>query len=445
MRVPQQNGPHVAIVGAGFSGLLTAVNLLKASRDVRVTLIERRGVFGPGTAYDTGNPGHLLNVRLDNMSAFPDQPSHLADWLAEQPSWRAQDGFITRGVYGDYLQALLDEALDDAPDRLTLIGAEAQSIDRQDDGWRILTSDGEVAADQVVLALGNLEPASPPGVEDAVRASPAYVENPWRFDPQTARDARNVLLIGSGLTMVDAAITLRRPGRRLTALSRHGLLPRAHATVPPTPYVGAFSGSPAEILRQIRAATAEADWRAVFDRLRHSARDIWRGWSRVERSRFLRHLRPLWDVHRHRLSPGPARDIHSMLAGGELTILAGKLTELKATDVIEVSWRPRGKKRAIKERFDLVVNCTGPLGVISKSTEPMIRDILDKGYGRPDPLGLGLQVDDEGGLLDGAGAPARGLHAIGPLTRGAFWEMTAVPDLRGQARDLAARILSDRP
>ena len=145
------------------------------------------------------------------------------------------------------------------------------------------------------------------------------------------------------------------------------------------------------------------------------------------------------------MSPGPARDIHSMLAGGELTILAGKLTELKATDVIEVSWRPRGKKRAIKERFDLVVNCTGPLGVISKSTEQMIRDILDKGYGRPDPLGLGLQVDDEGGLLDGAGAPARGLHAIGPLTRGAFWEMTAVPDLRGQARDLAARILSDRP
>ncbi len=98
--MPQQNGPHVAIVGAGFSGLLTAVNLLKASPDVRVTLIERRGVFGPGTAYDTGNPNHLLNVRLDNMSAFPDQPGHLADWLAEQPSWRAQDGFITRGVYG---------------------------------------------------------------------------------------------------------------------------------------------------------------------------------------------------------------------------------------------------------------------------------------------------------------------------------------------------------
>ncbi|TFW12272.1 FAD-dependent oxidoreductase [Brevundimonas intermedia] len=442
--MPQQNGPHVAIVGAGFSGLLTAVNLLKASPQVRVTLIERRGVFGPGTAYDTGNPGHLLNVRLDNMSAFPDRPGHLADWLAEQPSWRAQDGFITRGVYGEYLRFLLDEALDDSPDRLNLIGAEARSTDRQDDGWHIGTTDGEVTADQVVLALGNLEPASPPGVEAEVRNSPAYVENPWRFDPQTVGEARNVLLIGSGLTMVDAALTLRRPGRRLTALSRHGLLPRAHATVPPGAYAGTFSGGPAQILKQVRAATAQADWRAVFDTLRHSARDIWRSWSQGERSRFLRHLRPLWDVHRHRLSPGSARDIHSMLAGGELTILAGKLTELKTTDVIEVSWRPRGKKRAIRDRFDLVVNCTGPLGVISKSTEPMIRDILDKGYGRPDPLGLGLQVDDDGGLLNGAGDPAQGLHAIGPLTRGAFWEMTAVPDLRGQARDLAHRILSDR-
>ena len=192
----QRDGPQIAIVGAGFSGLLTAVNLLQASPAVRVTLIELRGVFGPGTAYDTGNPQHLLNVRLDNMSAFPDRPGHLADWLAEQPSWRAQDGFITRGVYGDYLQSLLDAALEDAPERLTLIGAEARALDRRDDGWRIGTSDGEIVVDEVVLALGNLEPASPPGVDAAVRASPAYVENPWRLDAASAETARNVLLIG---------------------------------------------------------------------------------------------------------------------------------------------------------------------------------------------------------------------------------------------------------
>lgn len=109
-----------------------------------------------------------------------------------------------------------------------------------------------------------------------------------------------------------------------------------------------------------------------------------------------------------------------MLASGELTVLAGKLTRLDAADMIEAAWRPRGRRRPIRDRFDLVVNCTGPLGVIGQSAEPMIRDILQQGYGRPDPLGLGLQVDDDGRLLDAAGQPALGLHAIGPLTRGAF-------------------------
>lgn len=443
--MPQQQGLHVAIVGAGFSGLLTAVQLLRQCARTRVTLIERRDAFGPGVAYDTGNPGHLLNVRLDNMSAFPDQPGHLADWLAEQPSWRAQDGFITRGMYGDYLRGLLDEALDGAPERLRLVQGEVRSLSRTNDGWRIEAGGESIEAEAVVLALGNLEPASPPGIDETVRVSAAYVENPWRIDAEAAGDARDVLLIGSGLTMVDAALTLRRPGRRFTALSRHGLLPRGHATVPPAPFEGSFSGGPDEILIQVRRAAETYDWRAVFDRLRHSARPIWGGWTPDQRRRFLRHLRPLWDVHRHRLSPGTAREIGSMLAAGELTVLAGKLTGATIDgSVIETAWRPRHRKRPIRGRFDLVINCTGPLGSIDQSAEPVIRDLLAKGYGRPDPLGLGLEVDQTGRLISADGAPTLDLHAIGPLTRGAFWEMTAVPDLRGQARDLAAVLVGAR-
>ncbi|KAK0341262.1 hypothetical protein LTR94_027104, partial [Friedmanniomyces endolithicus] len=216
--MPSQHGPQVAVVGAGFSGLLTALQMLDQCRRTRVTLIERRPAFGPGVAYDTGNPGHLLNVRLDNMSAFPDRPQHLADWLAEQSSWRAQDGFITRGVYGDYLRHLLDEALKDAPDRLELVHGQARQIERTSQGWRLAVGDETITADAVVLALGNLEPASPPDLEKEVETSAAYVENPWSLDPETLGDARDVLMIGSGLTMVDAALTLRRPGRRFTAL-----------------------------------------------------------------------------------------------------------------------------------------------------------------------------------------------------------------------------------
>jgi uncharacterized NAD(P)/FAD-binding protein YdhS len=436
--MPHHHGPHVAIIGAGFSGLLTAIQLLRQSSETRATLIERRDAFGPGVAYDTGNPGHLLNVRLDNMSAFPDQPVHLADWLAEQPSWRAQDGFITRGMYGDYLRHLLAETLDGATERLRLVRGEARTIERTDKTWRITVGEDVVTADAVVLALGNLEPASPPGIDAAVRASSAYVENPWRIDAETVRAARSILLIGSGLTMVDAALTLRRPGRRFTALSRHGLLPRGHATVPPPPFPGDFSGGPSQVLTQVRRATLTHDWRAVFDRLRHRARDLWRDWTPDQKRRFLRHLRPLWDVHRHRMSPGTTRDIASMLASGDLTVLAGKLTGAVLDDgKVEASWRPRHRRRAIRDRFDLVINCTGPLGVIQHSAEPVICDLLARGYGRPDPLGLGLEVDDGGQLIGVTDARTPGLYAIGPLTRGAFWEMTAVPDLRGQARDLA--------
>ncbi|WP_395942756.1 FAD/NAD(P)-binding protein [Brevundimonas sp.] len=444
--MPLQHGPHVVIIGAGFSGLLTAIQLLRQCARTCVTLIERRDAFGPGVAYDTGNPGHLLNVRLDNMSAFPDQPGHLADWLAEQPSWRAQDGFITRGMYGEYLRHLLDEALDGAPERLTLVAGEAKSLTRVNDGWRVRAGETVVSADAVVLALGNLEPASPPGIDAAVRASAAYVENPWRIDPTAASEARSILLIGSGLTMVDAALTLQKPGRRFTALSRHGLLPRGHATVPPTPFEGEFSGGPADLVAQVRRASLTHDWRAVFDRLRRSARPIWRDWTPDQRKRFLRHLRPLWDVHRHRLSPGTAREVGSMLASGDLTVLAGKLTDAVLDDgVVAVAWRPRHRRRPIRDRFDLVINCTGPLGSIQHSAEPVIRDLLSQGHGRPDPLGLGLEVDQTGTLIGAAGAPTTGLHAIGPLTRGAFWEMTAVPDLRGQARDLAATLLARSP
>jgi len=420
--MPSPNGPRIAVVGAGFSGLLTAIHLLRLDPAVRVALIERRRVFGPGVAYDTGNPEHLLNVRLDRMSAFPDRPDHLADWLAEQPAWRAQDGFITRGVYGDYLKALLDQALDGAPGRLDLIQGEVDAARSVDAGWRLTTDDGrEIAADALVLALGNLEPASPPGA------------------PVGARHGRRV---AAGLTMIDVALSLRRPGRRMVALSRHGLLPRAHMLATPAPSDVVFAGGPAAVLRQVRQASRDQDWRGVIDHLRLSARDLWRGWTEAERRRFLRHVRPLWDVHRHRLSPGVAREAASMLASGDLTVLAGKLAETLPGDPIEVAWRPRGRRRAIRERFDLVVNCTGPLGAIGQSREPLIVDLLAAGHILPDPLGLGVLTDDTGRLGHASGAATPPLYGIGPLTRGAFWEITAVPDLRIQAQDLARRILA---
>ncbi|WEK59251.1 MAG: FAD/NAD(P)-binding protein [Candidatus Brevundimonas phytovorans] len=439
------SGPTVAVVGAGFSGLLTTLNLLRLSPDLSVQLIERRGVFGLGPAYATGNPKHLLNVRLSNMSAFPDRPHHLTDWMAEQPAWFARDDFITRGDYGRYLAHLLDDALrpDRDGQRLSLIRGEVSAI-RPDDGrWKIML-DGRSStfADAVVLAQGNLSPAAPPGLDPDLIGSQRYLSDPWSALDALPADADDILLIGTGLTMVDTAIALRRPGRRFTAASRHGLLPRSHASTPMPSPRRLYLGSPAAVFRQARQAGLKDDWRVVVDDVRHSARDLWAAWSLPERSRFLRHLRALWDNHRHRLAPGVAREVTAMLASEELQVTAARISALTSGESeVEVILHGRGDLQPRAHRFDAVINCSGPSGDIVHSTDPLLKNLLKQGLAAPAALGLGLAVDAKGRLIDGRLATHSRLFAIGPLTRSLFWEATAVPDLREDAVSIARAVV----
>ena len=440
------SGPTVAVIGAGFSGLLTTLNILRMSPDVSVQLIERRGVFGLGPAYATGNPKHLLNVRLSNMSAFPDRPHHLADWMAEQPAWFARDDFITRGDYGRYLAHLLDEALrpDRDGERLSLIRGAVSAIRPHGAGWKVmLDSRSSTFADAVVLAQGNLRPAAPAGLDTALIGSGRYLNDPWNALDALPADADDILLIGAGLTMVDAAIALRRPGRRFTAVSRHGLLPRSHGSTTMPPRRRTYVGSPAEVFRQARLATAEEDWRAVVDDVRQSARDLWGSWSLPQRSRFLRHLRALWDNHRHRLAPGVAREVTAMLASEELEVTAARITALSPRDdQVEATLKGRGDPQPRARRFDAVINCSGPTGDIVQSAEPLLRDLLKQGLAVPAALGLGLAVDPKGRLIDGRMLAHSRLFAIGPLTRSLFWETTAVPDLREHAVAIARSVVN---
>jgi uncharacterized NAD(P)/FAD-binding protein YdhS len=439
------SGPTVAVIGAGFSGLLTTLNILRMSPDVSVQLIERRGVFGLGPAYATGNPKHLLNVRLSNMSAFPDRPHHLADWMAVQPAWFARDDFITRGDYGRYLAHLLDQALrpDRDGERLSLIRGAVSAIRPHTRGWKIML-DGRSStfADAVVLAQGNLSPAAPVGLDPDLIGSGRYLSDPWRALDALPADADDILLIGAGLTMVDAAIALRRPGRRFTAVSRHGLLPRSHGSTTMPPRKRAYVGDPAEVFRQARLATREDDWRAVVDDVRHSARELWGSWSLPQRSRFLRHLRALWDNHRHRLAPGVAREVTAMLASEELEVTAARITALSPRDnEVEVILKNRGDPQPYARRFDAVINCSGPTGDVAHSTEPLLKDLLKQGLAAPAALGLGLAVDPRSRLIDGRMLAHSHLFAIGPLTRSLFWEATAVPDLREHAVAIARSVV----
>ncbi|MEJ2817009.1 FAD-dependent oxidoreductase [Caulobacter sp. CCG-8] len=444
--------PVVAVIGAGFSGVMTALHLLRQSERVKVALIERRSPIGLGPAYATDDPAHRLNVRAGNMSAWPDRPDDFALWLKDQALDVGPGGFATRGDYGRYLQRQLSSLAGgpEAVGRLLITPDEITAIAPDGDGWTLTCGMGRpIAADAVVLALGNPPPRAPDAVGPELEASDAYVADPWRWDPATAPAGRGpILLLGSGLTMIDAALSLDRlvPGRPLIALSRRGLTPREHQGDPPSPLPAPpdASLSPVRALAWLRAAADQHGWRTAIDAVRPVSQDLWRGWSLKRRAAFLRHARAFWDVHRHRLSPQIAEQVARMRTDGRLRVLAGKLERV---DILEggragAVWRPRGETDAWRLEADLVVNCTGPSADVERSTEPLLAALADRGLIRADPLRLGLDIDSGHRVIHAGGRPHATLFAVGPITRGALWEINAVPDIRVQAVQVAAAVLS---
>jgi len=426
--------PTVAVIGAGFSGLLTALHLLRAPSAPRVMLLERGPVFGRGAAYSTDNPDHLLNVRVEHMSAFPDQPKHFVEWLAHKESWSAHSGFVTRGCYGDYLQDMLRQAIAEAPPgRLLLEADQVMRLVRLPGGWRLHTQMGrEIEAQAIVLATGLLAPETAPGAE-ALLGSPAYVADPWSGKPAAPAGAE-VLLLGTGLTMVDVALQLAAKGQRLTALSRRGLVSKTHALNPAPAPAPPPLGSPRQLTRRLRGAAQGQDWRTAFDALRPHVQDIWAGWSLAERRQFLRHLRPWWDVRRHRLAPTVARRVATLQKHGDLTVRAGRvLAFTEGSGRVAVDWSPRGTHEVRRLTVDLVVNCTGPAGDLTRTDDPLFINLAAQGRVRPDPCRLGIEVDSLARPVGRDGHVDPSFFAVGPLTRGAVWEMTSVPDIRLQA------------
>ncbi len=436
----------VAIIGAGFSGVLTAVHLLRAPEGPRVVLIERGPRFGRGAAYATVSPHHLLNVRGANMSALPEDPDHFLKWLGEAAS-AGDSTFVTRDRYGAYLQALLRETARQGSGRLAYEHDAAVGVARDDGRWRIDLAMGRaLTADAVVLAIGNLPPPTPDGVDPALAATDRFIAEPWAWIGTNRAVQGDVLLLGSGLTAVDVALWVQdqRPGAAMMALSRHGLLPRPHAPVerPVTPPPG-LERTPRALAAWVHQAGPD-DWRGAVDALRPHVQEIWRGWASDQRRRFLRHLRPWWEVARHRLAPQVDVRLQALRREGLFEVEAGRLVRLEPVrDGVEAVWTPRGGGDERRRRFAVAVNCTGPLSEVGRAADPLVRSLLAAGLARADDCGLGLEVDMASRPVGRDGRPTPGLFAVGPLTRGAMYEMTSVPDIRIQAAHLAAEALAD--
>jgi uncharacterized NAD(P)/FAD-binding protein YdhS len=433
---------HVIIVGGGASGVLMAAHLLRHSKQ-RVTIIERGKMLGCGIAYGTTNAHHLLNTRVAQMSAFPDQPDHFRAWLTQTGRVASDQCFVDRATYGAYLNDLL-KPWQHGPDayRLRCIQGSCERIHETGGGVIVDVDDGSVVlGDSAILATGHAVPAVP--------APP--LRGAWDFtlpdDP-----AATVAIIGTGLSMVDHVVTLLAGGHQgqIICISRRALLPQRHGDS----HGAAFArdavpiGAPvSKIMHWLRDLAKDAEiaggsWRDVLDGVRPHVAAIWQGWTKAQRSRFLRHAAAWWEVHRHRMPPSSARQIDDARASGQLVLVRGRFST--ADDLgdgrLQLTIDGYGKSAGQKLTAQHVVDCRGIRRDPVTDATPVVRDMLTKGTARLDPLALGLDTTMQGHVINASGKASSRIYAIGPAARGALWEITAIPDIRRQTAELAAAI-----
>ena len=448
----------ITIVGAGYSGSLTAVNILRQNPgpQVRIILIDRNTRPGRGLAYRTWDDNFLLNVPAGNMSALTDDPNHFVKFCQDiDPAFNAGT-FVSRRLYGDYLEFVLRQETERSGiSVLEEIHCEAIAVRQQsgDNSYQVGLADGRsLRSDQVVLAFGHFSPEDPVAVA-SIYETETYINNPWDFAAlECIPGDAPVALLGTGLTALDVLfrLTSNNDTRKIYLISRRGLVPQAHRSHPKAPAVAGFptflENLPPTVRAYFRAlrlkigenAAQGGDWRDVINALRPHTPEIWRRFSVEERQKFLSRLVPYWDIHRHRLAPAAHLRLAGMLKSGQVQVIAGYVQDYKMhrkNVSIEIRERHTGRRRELN--VGRVVNCTGPNCNIAKITVPLIVQLRNEGYLKQDPNKLGFEVNDRYQVINYQGEPARNLFYVGPALKASYWEAIAVPELRVHTRHLA--------
>jgi uncharacterized NAD(P)/FAD-binding protein YdhS len=455
----------IAIIGGGFSGVMTAVNLANLSRQpLQLTLINQRRPTARGVAYGTRRPEHLLNVAARNMSAFPDLPDHFLQWLRTRseydlvPDIELRERFIPRMIYGDYLRGLMQQHLQSPtklmPMRTTFVEDEAVDVEPQDGGGALihLTEGAPLEATRIVLATGNEPPSGLPGSTE-LQEHPAWIGNPWQpWENRLPPSGGTIVLLGTGLTTVDAVITLRALGwHGIThAVSRNGWLPQSHfrgIEYPDFPPPGvdladlglkkllALMEHHCALLRDRGANPA-----IIVDKMRPHTQRIWQRFTLEERLEFARHHAARWNVLRHRIAPEIYAQLTTAQLTGQLQIHAAGIECVRA-DGNHVRVHLGGGKTLTG---DLVINATGPNTKFTATSSVLLQNLLRRGLVTPDDTEMGARVDADHAIIGRDGQRSKTFFALGPLLRGTLWETIAVPELRGQARRTAQALL-DHP
>lgn len=449
----------IVIVGGGAAATLVAFQLLRGEAPYpRVALVEPRPAIARGVAYSTTRPEHLLNVIASRMTVLPEDPGHFVRHLeavGTPGTGAVGDRFAPRRAFAGYLDATLASA--PGRDALSVLqDAVVDVLPVAAGGLRtmVLASGRQLSSREVVLAAGN-EGRGLPLPAAAIQGAPQVVEA-WDYDGVAAiAPDRDVCIVGSGLSMVDAAITRIAQGHtgRITVVSRHGLLPLPHAA-PGDQHASidadALQGTGIRgRLRLLRAWAREAEahghpWQWTLDAVRHHVQDLWRHTDARERGRFLRHAVRYWDIHRHRIAPEVAAQLDACIADGRMQVRAGRLRTIAghADGTADVTFVPRDGNGPVVLPAQVVINATGIETTLARSRRPLMRALQARGAVQAGPLGIGIAADAGGAVLGADGHADIGLHVLGAARIGDLWESVAIPELRGQAAELARGILA---
>jgi len=453
----------VAVIGGGFTGTTLAAQLVRHTEpSFSVVVIEKSGLPGRGVAYGTECKSHLLNVSAKDMSAFPEDRGHFLRWAKSNCDWDVEPcSFLPRKEYGRYLGTIFSEAaLSDGKGRLQWKRDEARAFSPTGSG-KIeirLRSGARILAETVVLALGNF-PSSDPFLPGRTLASPGHAPDPYFSDPwsdaslEGVEHLNSILLLGSGLSSVDVAVELRYRGfpGTIHIVSRRGLLPHSHKAHSLWPNFWnehspkCVRGLLHLVRDQVREAERQGiDWRGVISCLRQVTPQIWQSLPEAEQRRFLRHVRPYWEVHRHRAAPEVAQLIDDQRSNGRIRLYAGRITNYRERGSrVEITYRERKSGAETCLSADRVINCTPPETDCRRLTDPLLTSLLSQGLMRPDPLCLGLETSVDGALIDRDGVVSDSLYAVGSARKGSLWESTAVPEIREQVYQLVQHLVNE--
>jgi uncharacterized NAD(P)/FAD-binding protein YdhS len=449
---------RITIIGSGASGTLLAANLLRgeANCKLEINLVDKKEKIGRGVAYSTTTDCHLLNVPAAKMSAFADDIEHFYRWLKENDYDYKPSDFVPRKIYGKYLREVISKSIIDnnANAEINIIDDEAVDVVEDEFGAQVILKSGEILfSDQVILAFGNFPPPSPPLSDLSFINSEKYFQNSWDstiYDKISPND--DVLIIGTGLSMVDVVLNFYQTNHKgkIFALSTHGLLPATHQSnqaIPPFNGEITSQFKVSGIMKTVRERIEEVegkggDWRAVIDAMRPVTQTVWLNFDETEKRRFMRHLRRIWDVSRHRMPNECANVLNEMQSAKQLHIKKGRLREINLFDdaKFEVVYANSGLRNKLS--VDAIVNCMGSESNLNRIEFPLIKNLIGKGVITTDPLNLGINALPDGRTINKIGSVSDRIFILGMALKGVLWESTAIPEIRTQANKLALSLVS---